>query len=457
MFKRIAAIVLLVLMMFATACTVQRVDGGNDGEGDMFEYVTFRWGNSYYETYHPSLINSTDRGDAMLARYEELREDYGLDFIVEDMKNESSELLQRMAISQNVPDIFMGTSRKIGWELYNMDALYALNEIETIDYEDEEKWGYAAYTQCARYDGVTYGFFPNAWAEVPNFTGILMFNNEILEDAGVELPYVYQEQGNWNWSNFETILNTLKAYDPSSTPWVSGSMHDDAWYLLMSNGLSGVIEDEYTGKYVFGFNENNHGIETLEWMNKLWSQGLYGSNGKQLFAVDQTSAFYTTSVSAATSTTASVDANGVVSEAVASLVNEYGIVTFPYGPNGTSETVSANVYWTTPVNFILNKSDNDADTIGLVMDILFEPLDGVSDWREYCQDNIFHHEEDFENYMYMLEHCNYDYSVQMPNVGTVLDEYFGDAIIGEKSFTSVFEEILPIANADIEKNVGSID
>ncbi len=456
MIKRIMAILLLVLMMFATACTVQKVDGGNEGD-DTFAYVTFRWGNSYYETYHPSLINSTDRGDAMLARYEELREDYGLDFIIEDMKNESTELLQRMAISQNVPDIFMGTSRKIGWELYHMDALYALNEIETIDYEDEEKWGYNAYTQCARYDGVNYGFFPNAWAEVPNFTGILMFNVELLENAGVELPYVYQEQGNWNWSNYEAILNTLKAYDTASTPWVTNSLHDDAWYILMSNGLSAVIEDPYTGKYVFGFNENNRGIETLEWMNRLWNQGLYSDNGKQLFAVDQTAAFYTASVGAATSTTASVDANGVVSEATASLVNEYGIVTFPYGPNADADTVSSNVYWSTPINFILNKSDNDSDTIGLVMDLLFAPLDGVSDWREYCQDNIFHHEEDFENYMYMLENCNYDYSVQMPNVGVVLDGYFGGAIIGEMSFTAVFDQITPVANADIEKNVGSID
>jgi len=455
MFKKISAIILLAMMIFSmVACVGTPVDkGGNDGESGL-EYVTFRWGNSYYSDYYPNTVGtSTTIGDALLARYKYLEEELGLTFIVEDMDNESDELLKRFSIAQDVPDIFMGTSRKIGWPLYKEDAIYALEEIETID-STSEKWGTKNFLQCAKYNGVEYGFFPWEWAYVPSYSGVMLFNVNLLKEAGAALPYEYQESNSWNWENFEELLRTLKRNNSELLPWTMGSINDDGWYMMMANGLQAVVEDTVNGGYTWGY-DCNEGIDALNWLNELYIEGLYVEGGKQAF-INETAFFYSGGLGDATNTIGKENADGTTSQTIATSVDTYGVISFPYGPNGNSSTVSANVYWTTPMNFIIKGSENEADVIGLVMEELFAPLDGVQSWKDYLYSEIVHDDRDYDNIMFMFDNCNYDYSVQMYETAGNLDGYFKAAIKGEMSAAAALESARNLANEEIDANITSL-
>ncbi len=449
MFKKIAAIILLAIMTFSiAACASEPISFFPEEDPASLKQVKFRWGNYYYSQYYPT-EGETVIGDALLARYKEMEEKYDMIFIVENMANDSAPIMARMAISQDVPDLFMGTSRKVGWALYNANALYSLDEIETID-STSEKWGAKNFISCTKYNGKEYGFFPWEWAYAPNYIGIMLFNTALLNEGGVALPYEYQENGTWNWANFETVLKTLQenmTHISGFVPWDTGSYNDDGYYILMANGLSAVEKDE-NGKIIFGY-DCTAGQDALNFLNRMYTSGLYSKS--KVFS-QGLSAFYTTGVSEATSVVAKSD--GTTSAAAAGF--EYGLVTIPYGPNGNKDTVSANVYWSTPMNFILNQSENDAPVIGAVMEELFRPLDNVSDWREYCQEFVFFHPEDYNNYIYMLENCNYDYSIQLGESSN-LDGYFGDVVLGNISAAEAFEAVRDAANAAIAENVKTLD
>ena len=197
MFKRISAILLVCFMLFATACAVTPADKGNDvDEDNPLAYTTFRIGCGTGDTMNPT-FGATVIGDSILERYDELRTKYNLDIIIETVEKEVDKtdiITKRLAIMQDLFDIFQTAPRYGGISSYKKGVLYAMEEIPTIDSESE-KWGYKNHLSSTRFsDGRYYGFFPNEWANAPSFEGILQFNTAMLRSLNIQLPPEFKKK-----------------------------------------------------------------------------------------------------------------------------------------------------------------------------------------------------------------------------------------------------------------------
>ena len=166
------------------------------------------------------------------------------------------------------------------------------------------------------------------------------------------------------------------------------------------------------------------------------------------FADEQSSTFYSCGVNSAVSVTPRK-----TGEAIATLIRNYGISSFPWGPHGSQATVSANVYWTTYMNFLLNSSENDPEVIGYVIDILFSKLDGRDTWKEYAQEFVFHNAGSYDNFVWMLEHCNYDFSMQMYATADAVDAYFKPLIMEGASTQVMVDACKDLAANELAQNL----
>ncbi len=456
MLRKLLAILLLCVTIFTTACTATRAGQDNDGVNadDPLSYTSFIWGVIRGDLFSP-VPGATPEGDAILARYQELRDTYDMTLTVEvlDSRKEDQEVTLRLNTQKDMFDLLWSDMRDIGMPFQSEGVLYALEEIETIDPTDE-KWGPESYLSIGLLEGQHYGFFPNEWPFNPELEGIMIFNAELLDEYGVTLPYELWEQNAWTWSNFENILQTLKTADPDLMPWASPVYNEDSVSMFFANGLSPIVKNESTGEYEYGF-DSTAGIETLDFMSRLRQAGLLGggitgNNARSTF-LDGNAAFYSSDSGEATN----IDSSSLSDSGIASSNITYGIIQFPWGPNGSRETVSACYYNTTDLNFIFNMSENDSDTIGLFMEEMFAPLDGDGylNWKERCQEIVFFDDRDYENYIFMIEHAKYDMSGFYTESSSTLDGLYKKVVAGEMAASSAFEEVRQKINAEINKNM----
>lgn len=456
MLKRVLAFAMLLVLCLFTSCVPTKVNDGGIGsdEDNPLDYATFRWGIISTELFIPT-SGQTTIGDAILQRYADMEETYNLEIITEAQPLKGGDLTSRLAIQQNVYDFYQTAPRYEGLDKYQMGVLYALEDIETID-ATSDKWGYKNFISAARFsDGKHYGFYPNEWSYGPSVEGALQFNIEIIREIGVTNPYEYYEQKLWNWDTFTALLQEIKDSGYTSQeihPWQAVSFNEDAVSIMFVNGLQALVMDA-NQNYTFGF-DTDAGIQALDFLSGLRQKGLYYCGGDGAFVHDNTAVFFSSSSSDATTAPATLDG-----ESIATLVNEYGIITFPYGPNGSPDNVSASVNFSSLYHFIISQSDNTAENIGIFMEELFKPLDGVPNWQKYLIDDIFQDPDgrDYAAYMHMVEHCNNDYSTYYGNSSLTLDGYFAKVVRGEMSSVELFSTIRPMIQSELSKKTAEID
>ncbi len=445
MFKKALALLILCTIMLSAACVGSPTDGGYEtDEESPLAYAEFRFGILPGGYLNPTM-GQTNIGDAILARYEKMKTVHNLDIIIETCELKSDVVTKRLAVMQELFDIYETAPRYVGLSSYEKGVLYALEDIPTID-ANSEKWGYKNQISSARFsDGKYYGFFPNEWPYAPTFEGLMHFNTQILRSLGMTLPYEYYEQKSWNWEVFEGLLKEIKesGFAADIKPWTAVSFNEDAVNMMFINGMSSISKN-HQGEYQFGF-DCPAGIEVLEFMNNMYVNGLYYCNSTA-FTQDYTSVFFSSASGGTVSASSTIG-----SETLATQVPEFGIITYPYGPSGSPDNVSANINWSSVNYFIFNVTDNEAETIGIFMEELFSPLDGVTSWQEYLQNDIFHNSKDFEYYVDMLKNCNNDNSTYYGNSSLLLDGYFAKAVRGEIAAAQVFESIRETIQTEIKK------
>lgn len=111
----------------------------------------------------------------------------------------------------------------------------------------------------------------------------LVWNKSLFEREGVESLYDIFERGEWTWAKFEEVLHALtkdKDGDGITDQWGirSVNLRDEIIVMLVSNSarVSKTTED---GKIVFDL-LNPHVIETVEFMQRLYSDGVWARRGQ---------------------------------------------------------------------------------------------------------------------------------------------------------------------------------
>ena len=328
--RRICGLSILIIMVISLiACQVS----GNEAipeealpeeevidlQGNTFLFFT-GWKNEYLPE-----DGFSDAGDKMRSRYNEVGLKYNCNFVVEQVDSMTPTIMKNAATGENIPDL-VDIEALNAYSLYKADMLASLDDISTIDMSDM-KWGPEKFIQYGIWDKKHYGFFPYDWEFVPQFEGILLFNNILVKQFGLESPYAIQEKGQWDWATFKEYLTncTQKVDETAITGLYASDYNRLGQTAIMSNGVNTVIEKD--GKYVFNYG-NNEAYAALDYLKSLNDAKIMKQNGTvQEFSVKNTCVFF-----ACESWVGTLHAEGEANKTFPAMVMEdYGFMPFPFG------------------------------------------------------------------------------------------------------------------------------
>lgn len=184
------------------------------------------------------------------------------------------------------------------WPLASMNALYDIETIVGEDYWDSLT-PYARYSaESMRYNGKRLSFsaqtyYPEGSMPVNSGLYLVFFNNDMLEEAGVESPYELYKADQWTWDKFAEIAKKMTIdidADGETDIWGSTMIVD--WLavpFVQANGAEFTTIDE-NGRVVFslGGEETEVAVQQLyEWtcVDRIFSPSW---NMEQAFTSGQT-------------------------------------------------------------------------------------------------------------------------------------------------------------------------
>ena len=394
--------------------------------------------------------------DKQMARYKEAEEKFNLELSVDSIDH--SNMVNLFATGDDVPELIYASSC-YAYDIYKMGILVPLSEISTIDINDS-KWGDHDYIQFGKYDGDFYGFIPWNWQFVPQYCGAVMFNGEMIQEYGGIDPYEMQENGLWNWENWESELRRYAGIDENGVQRYGAllSTRFAARGAIFSNGGS-IIELNDDGSYEYAL-KSSEAIEALEFLARLNKEGLVNDDDLvkdcdlSPFSIDKLAPFF---IGESFYCSSFSEAQEVFKTYASSTLNYFGYMPFPTGPNGDSETdVGGYMYRNGLLLYVTNLADIEVDNIGAVIDFIFEPLDDspAEAWKEYLDSTIFsetNHEKCLNNFVNVIDRIEYDYSAQMSDGAyDSIDRALEAIVAGTKSAVEGVSSIESIVMSDLD-------
>lgn len=441
--KKFALILAVLCFIFIVACAsgdepteFTGIDFDENCDVDL-NGVEFRWGTSWVAQFKTSGAQGVSAAeDKMLLRYSMMKNQYGIDMDVIAWEDGTGNAITRIAASLPTPDLLDGHCDTSGYPMYALGNLYALEDISTIDPSDM-KWGGKHFLQYGRFGDKQYGFYQWMWEYMPEFAGTMVFNTELVKRYGGVSPYELQNSGNWNWEGFENWLASMYGGCNADgiSLFVTNTNTFDTQSFILSNGVDPIAENS-PGSYYLAW-DCPAAYAALEYLKNLRDLGYYSSNGggKDIICAEK-------AIICAAESYEGTHFNEA-STYICNVLEDYGYMPFPYGPEGNPGTVSAFVHQHRRLNWILMSSPNDEDTIGEVMNILFDGLDEnmtEPGWKYFAYHTIFLHDQDADNYCYMLDNIKFNFSIQMGSAYGSLTSALLNAVNGRQSPAEVFQE-----------------
>jgi len=419
--KKIVSLILVLLMTMAilVACgdktdISQTDDVETRPELDLegYEFIIVSANDSanpiMAQQYFP-IEGDTAAGDAILNRYAELNAKYNMK--ITEYKTEGwfqAELLKDYAVGKKFGDFINGWNETAFCNYLN-GMLESFNDSEFIDLTDA-KWGTQYALETLRFDGVNYlGVQPDLWPITERGSGIynaIIFNPDVINMFQQPNPYELVEQGIWNWQTFEKVTAAMTSPDtvPKDERYYGVSTQHDDFPVCAIHANGGAMVKLVNGRYVYGYNDKE-AIDALEWAQKLmyvdkvmfnsvsdwWGSMKLFSKGRSAFHVGRS--FFGLTIPSST------EADSVYPSV--NLVNGYGWIPFPYGPNSSKD--ESNIIFDCTERFMTVPLTDDLPMVHRIMDELFEPIPEVGNWREYYRKYIFTDDQAFNMYMTMID------------------------------------------------------
>lgn len=447
--KIILTIIMLcfISIIFFSACNKEDIKTENEvpavTEYKDLDGATFIFVTGWPDEYNPEVVDSVV-SDSVIKRYADVREKLNCDFQVITIGagiTHNSYLIQAFASGNQVPDL-IDIHAQDAFPQYKAGLLLPFEEISTIDINDE-RWGPKALRRFGIFNGLSYGMLPYDWGVIPQCAGALLSNNGLINTVGITpTPYELQEKGEWNWDNFYKILEqgTISLDDVDIYGMTIDGLDKFLRMAIFSNGGEIIKEDLTSGL------GDPEALEALEFAAKLKKSKtvktaayLEFSEGKSLFA-------------AYDSWIGTVNLPGFETTLPTFTLDDYGFFSFPTGPKADKDEISSFVYVGRRLNWLVN-SGNDMDNFGLVLDFVFQPLDGTEKqaWKKTAKTIIFHHPEDFTNFERMIENPKYDYSVQLWDSKAKIDNALTKVFNGSATPSAEMDSIKEIVETEMKK------
>lgn len=444
--KKILILLTALIMVFTVACNggttvslLEFIDSNTSGQLDL-EGATFWFFTEWEDNFHipedysivPSLALEL-KNDRIIKAEKELN--MSMEFYWDDVT-------MRISAGYGAPEV-IDHSIDYLYDYYKAGILTPIEDVSTIDL-DSGMWGSRNFIKYGNFNGKQYGIFPINWM-TPETTGAMMYNGTLVKTLGGTVPYEYRENGTWTWETFE---NELKKYpityaDTPLTALYAQNLEVLGFAALHSNDLRIIEGDETTG-YYFGFN-NNKSYQALEWLNSLYKDGLIGTGDMDSFTVGNECVYYIGESYYGTANNAASGSN------YAPLVMEdFGFITFPHGPNGTEKNVGSYTYGSRRLHALSDKANIEIDLVGAVLNYIYAPLEeyGEEYWRSQLRDLVLQSEESFNNWLEIVELPEYNFSTQLEKSMDIINSALSAAITGKKTPVVAMTEIAqPISEA----------
>ena len=458
--KRLLSLAIIALLIFAVGCSQTAEEevvpeyaiDGEEGEIDL-EGMTFRFCSPWVDEYAP-VSGYSAAGDKMLARYKQMEQELNITIQIDEVGDESSFITRDVAAGLPTYDL-MDMHSPHAMNLYVGGYCFPLNEISTIDLTEEYKYSPAEFRRYGVYKGNSYGFYPWAWEFIPQFEGVMLFNNELILKYGFRNPYEMQESGDWTWDGFKEELENIQTIVSTESttiyPFVRNANDRLGRTVILSNGVDIVKEDE-DGKLTFNL-DCEAAYKALEYIHELDALKLARTGDMPEFSVNAQGVYCSCE-----SYHGTLHAETEQDEPSYNL-NDYGMLEFPKGPNATEDSCSAYVLHGRRLLWVASMSENDPEEIGVVIDRMFEPLEGdskdVPAWKEYAERMIFHHPEGFDNFERMIDNIKYDYSVELNKSFSQLTNAFADAISGKMTGAQAISQVADLMQQTLDEYMAS--
>lgn len=311
-----------------------------------------------------------------------------------------------------------------------------LSVLSNMNAIDEEKWGSRFLLSSMMYDGGLYGVIPakHPMKTQNSMSSVIAVNEDYVRELNETDPRDYYENGEWTWDTFTNVLLNYAHTTQVSNEYVYAFASNAGWFtraVSLSNGDEYLVVND-DGTYEMGFytaTALKAFEQAYEWWNGVTADSIHKGGG-----VNQ--------VNDGSSVMALIDTYQVLSgtSSVAYNLDNFGIVPFPSGPDAPagwykSFYESADFVLSIPV------TAPDEEASALIMDSLFEPLDGYETDEsvlEYLKRNYFMDERDAE---YFFEIASNDHAIYIDH---------------KHGLTSFFDQILKSSPAQVmESNENS--
>lgn len=409
-------------------------------------------GSHWAAAYFPEPGTSAS-GDLVIKRIEELEEKYNckLSYVSGTPEEFTSNFMVALASGQKYADV-IDTNLWWYWGFQTAGYLEPLDDIKDLRLHDST-WD-PVYSEATKVNGKTYGVNWNTWYHrLPSaMSNLVYFNKRILNDKNLEDPYALMEKGEWNWENFRSIAR--KAIDSKNGVYGISSMDSTlAGSAVRSNGVREIVQDK-NGKYVFGLTDERT-YEALNFVSDIinvdksydpdaydgrvsgieWTDTLkkFCDGGSLFFVYHSDFLLY--------------------SGFLDSMEDDYGVITFPKGPSGTSD-YNSPIAGDNRVCCIPITAD-DKERSGFLLRKLAQPLEGTTadSWKETARRAYFRDDEGAEQYFKILENLDssYNWITGAANINKLNEAYM--AVVFDKTKTPVeaLETIASSYQAEIDK------
>lgn len=380
--------------------------------------------------------------DRQLQRYDDIEKATNCHVNIVHSGDGPSLMLSGSIAGRNVTDL-LDTYGVTGYDLYKANILYAIDEVPGIDPESE-KWGPEGFRAFGRFGGRDYGFINYYWENVPQFNGSIFFNCKLGEELGLADPHEFIEKDEWTWATFtEQLASAKRKVDETEYYGLEVEMPEAMCQAaIFSNGGS-IVKQLDNGVFVSNLLSDEN-IAALEFVAGLAQKNYIG--GK--FTENTAPYFCAESHHGTLNSSHTTDQLSVTME-------KFALLNFPYGPSGSPESVGGYLYFNRRLFFFSTVTFNPVDEIGIFTDMLFEPLPGSPDdgWRSIAGEQFFHFDQDFDTFVYCVEHCNNDYSIFTQDVRMDLVKVYNDVLSGDGgasvALSTVDKEFSNVINTEL--------
>ena len=395
-------------------------------------------------------------GDAANARIKQVNENFNFIFTVKN--GGLPDLTNAIAAVTDIPmtsDLMSET-----FSAYKSGYFTPYEQVTTMDINDAELWGSKNFLQYGLFDGANhYGIMANQWQSTPQFAGCLLVNNELLRNLGVtKTPYEMIENKEWNWDNFKALLETCTSTEGDKSTYgmgYNGGGESDAILgkvACFSNNVEVLNSNEVDGKLVYEFGMNSpEAFAALDYVASLIKAGYVKRAADNYGGTDFSTSL--TPFLLCESWVGTEYSNKDDSAYPADKLNDYGFLYFPHGPNADSGTVSSYVHRFRRLIYLVGVSEHDIDDSGMILNAMFQPLseDNSLSWKYFTKKNVFHHDEDYENFIVMIDNMRYDYSTFLGDTNDTLGTAIISTYTGSKTPVEAISGLEEKISTAIEK------